>query len=361
MNRDALTVVVGILIVFSTLSGTVGAASTGPTGTQAGPTAQTDAVESLEFGEAERNRTPQTADEFLRAFRALQNTSAFRAYGEFEVVRTQAVISIQAGTFEDQDRRRMRLLLQALDNFSEAHRLMENESLKRSLTAANRSERTLNQLHGAGGSRYSNLAEIGLTRFYRDLGNRLTNQSRQTTRAPEEIRLLESAAVAFRKGDSPDQFARYSALAENKSAAYQRDRREMNESATAARSFLDDCGSACGSPITAIRTYRGDLFRLYDDGRRARADVSRAVALATENGLSDQASQYRQLRRSVTQTVLTLILACVAIAVGYMLVLGLPTMFVSLRLWSWARDRQAERVGSVLTSVPATEGYDASE
>jgi len=107
-------------------------------------------------------QTPEDANDFLSEFRELQGSPAFEEYNEFEVVRSQAVVAVQAGEFDDTERRQMRLVLQALRSFNTAYRLSQNGSVVESVRRANETGQALNQLSAGGGEKYSALAGLAL-------------------------------------------------------------------------------------------------------------------------------------------------------------------------------------------------------
>ena len=212
---------------------------------------------------------PQSSDEFLSAFRGLSGSESLETYSEFEVIRTQAVIAVQAGEFDDSERQQMRAVLRALVRFDEAYRAAENGSLGESLESAESVRETLSELESAGGTQYSSVAGVALDRFFRSLGDRFEERSRADISTPERIAALRRAGEAYRLGGSSDRFAEVSVRSEQLTSEFERDREELNESVAAAEGFLGQCADTCGDPVTAVTSHTVSVFGLYSDARTA--------------------------------------------------------------------------------------------
>ena len=304
---------------------------------------------------------PQSSDDFLAAFRELSGQESLSAYSEFEVIRTQAVVAVQSGSFEDDDRARMRAVLRTLVRFDAAYAAAQNGSLESSFASATATREAVSTLDSSGGTVYSSLATVALDRFFGSLGERFEQRSRaEGTSTPERIAALRRAGEAYRLGGSSDRFAQVSVEAERLASAWDRDSREINESMATTRAFLDRC-DACGGPVTAVTTYTVGVFGLYTDARAATAEGSEAVRIAEANGLGDRTAELAGVADDASSTLLSLAVGSAVLLFAYALVLAIPTMFVAGRISAWARDRRAASVGSVLSAMPREVYADGGE
>ncbi|MGQ4555510.1 hypothetical protein [Halobellus sp. GM3] len=294
---------------------------------------------------------PQTSDEFLAAFRELSGQGSLETYSEFEVIRTQAVVSVQAGDFEDADRQRMRAVLRTLVRFDEAYQAAEEGDLSGSLQSAETTRESLSELESAGGTQYSSLAGVALDRFFRSLGDRFEERSREDISTPARIDALERAGEAYRAGGSSDRFAEVSVRAEQLASAYERDREEMNESIAAAQAFLGQCGDTCAGAVSAVTTHSTGVFGLYSDARAASAAGSEAVRIAETHNL-ERTEELQSLADESSSTLLSLAIGSALLLLAYAALLAVPTMLIAGRISLWAKDRRAASVGSILTPMP---------
>ena len=225
---------------------------------------------------------PQSSDDFLAAFRQLAGQESLSAYSEFEVIRTQAVVAVQSGSFDDADRERMRGVLRTLVRFDAAYAAAQNDSLTASFESATATREAVSGLESSGGTVYSSLASVALDRFFRSLGERFEQRSRADgISTPEQITALKRAGEAYRRGGSGDRFAEVSVEAEQLESTWERDQQEINESMAATQGFLDRCGAACEAPVSAVSTHTVGVFGLYTDARTASAASGDAVRTAS--------------------------------------------------------------------------------
>ncbi|MFB6091753.1 MAG: hypothetical protein ABEK02_01940 [Haloquadratum sp.] len=305
---------------------------------------------------------PQSSGEFLAAFRELSGRESLVRYSEFEVLRTQAIVAVQAGDFTAADRKRMRAVLRTLVQFDHAYRAAANGSLAEGLRYAKRTQQTISDLEAAGGTQYSSLASVALDRFFRSLGQRFERKSRgEEISTPAQITALRRAAKAYRLGGASDQFAKMSVRAEQLASRFQRDQRVINESLAAAQQFFERCGEACSSPVSAIAAKRLAVFGLYVDARAASAASARAVQIARTHNLGERTEQLQALSERSGAMLLSLTIASALLFLAYGLVVAIPTMLVASRLSLWATDRAAADVGSVLTPMPTEVRADGGE
>jgi hypothetical protein len=303
---------------------------------------------------------PQSSDQFLAAFRELSGSESLETYSEFEIIRTQAVVAVQAGEFTDEDRQQLREVLRVLVRFDEAYRAADDGDLATSLESAETARETLSDLESAGGTQYSSLAGVALDRFFRSLGDRFEERSRADISTPERITALERAGEAYRLGGSSDRFAEVSVRSEQLTSEFERDREELNESVAAAEGFLGQCADTCGDPVTAVTSHTVSVFGLYSDARAATAAGSEAVRIAETHNL-DRTEELQSLAEESSSTLLSLAIGSAIVVFAYALVLAIPTMLVASRLSLWAKDRRAASVGDVLTPMPTEVRADGGE
>ena len=305
---------------------------------------------------------PQSSDDFLAAFRQLAGQESLSAYSEFEVIRTQAVVAVQSGSFEDADRERMRGVLRTLVRFDAAYAAAQNDSLTTSFESATATREAVSGVESAGGTVYSSLAGVAIDRFFRSLGDRFEQRSRADgISTPQQITALDRAAEAYRLGGSSDRFAEVSVEAEQLESTWQRDQQEINDSMAATQGFLDRCGAACEAPVSAVSTHTVGVFGLYTDARAASAASSDAVRIAETNNLGDRTTELQSAADSTSSTLLSLAIGSAILLFAYAFVLAIPTMFVASRISAWARDRRAASVGSVLSAMPQEVYTDGGE
>jgi hypothetical protein len=364
MKGTLLRMIVVVCVVTSTAG--VAAAASGAQGSTADAR---DGTAPADLGAASAHtdvdidvEEPQSGDDFLAAFRQLSGQESLSAYSEFEVIRTQAVVAVQSGSFDDADRERMRGVLRTLVRFDAAYAAAQNDSLEASFESATATREAVSGLDSSGGTVYSSLASVALDRFFRSLGEQYEQRSRADgISTPEQIDALQRAGEAYRLGGSSERFAEVSVEAEQLESAWARDSQEINESMAATQGFLDRCGAACGSPVSAVSTHTLGVFGLYTDARAASSASNDAVRTAEANNLGDRTTELQAVAGDASDTLLSLAIGSALLFFAYAFVLAIPTMFVAGRMSAWARDRRAASVGSILSAMPREVHTDGGE
>lgn len=300
--------------------------------------------------------SPETADEYLDAFRELEGHEAFQEYSEFEVVRAQAVSAVQVGTFTDAKAERMKLVYEVLVTFDEAYNLSTSGSRIESLERANETAALLADLRAAGGSQYAALTKIALDRFYRDQGQSLHEKALAANDTRTKLRLMDEAATAYQRGGAVDQYSNLVVQRERLKSTYSADVKTLNESMTAAREFLSRCNDGCGSPVAALTTHSTSVFDKYGDARRTTSRLGVAADVAAEHGLTDRSETVQSFRERTQSAVVSLAIASVLLALGFAAVVAIVAMVVAHRLSAWARDVESSQVGEIVLSEEVVHG-----
>jgi hypothetical protein len=339
------------------------AAAEGATGIAADGTTTADLDTASAYSDVDIDiEEPQSGDDFLAAFRQLSGQESLSAYSEFEVIRTQAVVAVQSGSFDDADRERMRGVLRTLVRFDAAYAASQNGSLEASFESATATREAVEELDSSGGTVYSSLASVALDRFFRSLGDQYEQRARaDDISTPEQIDALQRAGESYRLAGASDRFAEVSVEAEQQESAWERDSREINESMAATQGFLDRCGAACEGPVSAVSTHTTGVFGLYTDARAASAASGESVRIAESNNLGDRTAELQAVADEASGTLLSLAIGSSILLFAYAFVLAIPTMFVAGRISAWARDKRAASVGSVLSAMPREVYTDGGE
>ncbi|NHN61692.1 MULTISPECIES: hypothetical protein [Halorussus] len=304
----------------------------------------------------EEASSPETADEFLDAFRGLEGNPAFQEYSEFEVVRAQAVSAVQVGTFTDAKAERMRLVHEVLVTFDEAYNLSRSGSRTAALERVNETESLLADLRAAGGTQYAALTGIALDRFYVDQGEALHEAALATNDTRTRLDRMASAATAYKRGGAVQQYSNLVVQRERLQSAYRADVEALNESVAAARSFLDSCGEACGSPVGALAAHGTAVFDEYAAARSANDRLAAAETVTAEHGLADRARTVGALRERARSAVTGLALASALLALGFALVVAVVAMLFAHRLAAWGRDVEDSQIGEIVLSEEVAHG-----
>ncbi|QZP39462.1 hypothetical protein [Halobaculum magnesiiphilum] len=294
----------------------------------------------------------ETADEFLAELRQYEDSPALSTYSEFEVMRGQAVTDVQTGEFTEADRERMAAVVAVLDEFTAAYGAAQNESSSESLDRADATAEAIDQLEAAGGDNYATLARLGLERFYRQRGEALYERSREATDTSAELVALESAAAAFEAAGASDRYSTVSAEASRVRAIYESDRERMESAMSAAGTFVDDCGDACGSPVAAITALGPGVFGTYTDARSANSDAAVAVQLAEKHGLDAESERANTLATATSDALFSLSVAATILALVYALLVGLVAAAFGWRIATWAEDVDGSKVGRIVPRDP---------
>jgi len=300
--------------------------------------------------------SPETADEYLEAFRALEGQEAFQEYSEFEVVRAQAVSAVQVGEFTDAKAQRMALVYDVLTTFEEAYALSGNGDRAASVEQANETAGLVAELRNAGGSQYAALTTVALDRFYQNQGEALHETALETNDTRERLSLMGSAASAYQQGGAVQQYSNLVVQRERLQSTYESDVETLNESVAAAREFGSRCQDACGSAVGAVTTHSTAVFGLYGDARTTDDRLATAGSLAAEHGLADRAETVSSLREQSGSAVTSLALASAMLALGFALVVALVAMAVAHRLSAWARDVEDSQVDDIVSAQEVAHG-----
>ncbi|MFB6197063.1 MAG: hypothetical protein ABEI52_02175, partial [Halobacteriaceae archaeon] len=289
---------------------------------------------------------PDTATEYLAAFQSLGGAEAFQHYSEFESIRSVAVTKLQVGDFTSSERQRMDLLLRILRTFKEAYAAAQNGSTVVALRKANQTDSLVTNLRNAGGNEFAAYASIALDRFYFRLGEDIYQSFQDARRTPRQIRLGKLAATAYKRAGATNRFSDLIVKTQNLSATLQTDLRRVNATVSAARGFLSNCNS-CGNYEHALRM-GPKLFGKYAAVHALDPQVSRAVTLLANHGLSDRKRRIQALDQKITQVHIALAIASGILGVGFTVVVGIIGAAFMIRILAWERDLEDSRVDEIL-------------
>lgn len=336
------------LVVCASLS------AAGPAGAATAAAGAGDAVRSASAGPpagAQAGAQPETADEYLAALRDLNGSAALDAYGEFEVIRVQAVASVQVGEFTDADAERTGLVLELLRSFNETYTLLENGSREASLERANETARLVDQLRDAGSAENVALANLALDRFHRDVGERFNERAEATNRTPDRAELKRQAARAYREAGAIERYTELTVTADELRATYEDDLETVNGTLNATDEFLADCEDACSSPVGAITAFGPGVFDRYREARSLGFELRTADSLAEDHVLTDLESTIADEFTGPTASArTTLAIGSTVLVLAYALVVGAVAGLVATRLVKWERDVTASRVGEIVSA-----------
>jgi len=291
-------------------------------------------------------QTPEDANDFLSEFRELQGSPAFEEYNEFEVVRSQAVVAVQAGEFDDTERRQMRLVLQALRSFNTAYRLSQNGSVVESVRRANETGQALNQLSAGGGEKYSALAGLALDRFYETQGDRIFEMARNTDQTRQRLALMREAGTAYSRAGASDRFSELTVRTSRLETEFGSDLERINESAAGSRRFLDGCSATCDSAISAA-LLGPNVFERYRTAMGADSAAHRSLELAREHRI-ERTAELEELAASTRSSLVSLAIGSLLVALAYGALIALIAGFITLRVVAWQQDFLAARVDAVV-------------
>lgn len=304
----------------------------------------------------QEDSTPETADEYLDAFRGLQGHEAFQEYSEFEVVRSQAISTVQVGTFTEAKAERMALVYEVLVTFEEAYNLSQTGSRVESLERANATATLLADLRAAGGNQYAALTTLALDRFYRDQGEALHEEALAANDTRTKLELMRHAATAYKHGGAVEKYSNLVVQRGSLESSYEADVETLNESMAAARRSLSRCDDGCESPVAALATHSTSVFDRYADMRRTTDRLAVAADVAAEHGLSDRADEVSATRERAWSAVVSLAVASAALVLGFAAVVAIVAMVVAHRLSAWARDVEHSHVGEIVMSEEVVHG-----
>ncbi|QLH76565.1 hypothetical protein HZS55_04260 [Halosimplex rubrum] len=314
----------------------------------AGVTTPVGAAAADSHGSAAQAAQPETQEEYLDRFRALNGTAAFAQYQELEVIRSQAVLEVQVGNFTDTKRQRMGRVLDLLVTFREAVAARANGSNARSLELGNETDSiTDSLLETEGGRQYAVLADLALDRFFERNGQAFLERAEGIERTPDRLTVLERSATAFRRAGAADRFSQITLRIETTRQQYRSDLEEMNESAAVTDAFLASCGG-CDAPTEALQRHRLNVFALYSQSLRADIEAQRGETLAARHALSDRTGQFQSETATIDRYRQTLAVTGAGVIVGFAVVVALVGALVTWRLMRWRRDLVDAQAGDVV-------------
>jgi len=293
------------------------------------------------------DQMPETRDEFLATFRDMNGTAAFGTYTEFEIIRSQVLLNVQAGSFKTADRERSERAVRLLRRFTEAYTCQQSGEFAAALALANDTDAVASELAASGSGQFGTLADLALTRFYTRVGEELRTRGETIDRTPDRIETFELAALAFRRAGATDQFAQLSIRLDETRQVYQEDMAQYNESMTAAQSFVDGYG-AYMSPGTALAAIGGDVFDRYTAARTASDETAEAAELARKHALEDRTARAETLGAEVAAARDTLAAAAAGAMIGFAALVALVAGLLGSRLAAWRQDFRDTQVGNVV-------------
>lgn len=288
---------------------------------------------------------PETADEYLTAFRRIADREAFEQYNEFETIRSFAVSKLQVAPFSGELDREMEHVLAVLESFDRSYAAAQDGEHERSLQEAAVVREHVDALLEAGYT-YAPLADLALNRFYEDRGDELLTLSEETATTPDRIERLELAAEAFQAADASRKYSEVSFRLEELRTEYERDVEAMDAAAEQADDLLDDC--ACSAPEEAVQSAGIGVFDRYAEATATVDQVREGHDLATKHALSSRTAEFETLRTDVESARETLTIASVLVLVGYGAVVALVAMLFTHRFVTWRRTFDASQVGEIV-------------
>lgn len=293
---------------------------------------------------------PETCDGFLTTFRNMSGLNSLDAYTEYDVIRTQASVEVQVGQCDDAKLRRMEYVYRILVSFEQAYQASQDQSSQSRLESLQHADRTASAIEGlrnAGGREYVVLSRLALDRFYRNRGERFNQLAEQAGPTPKKVELLRLAARAFNSAGLAERYGRLTIRADRMEADYQQDIQQVNESTTAARTFLDNCRGSCDSLEEAMALGPA-VFGHYRQAERLRVQLETAVQLAKDQNLDERSATTQNLRTDIQAAHESLAVASAILVFGYVTLLLLVTMVGLIPLIRWRRDLSASRDGDML-------------
>lgn len=294
---------------------------------------------------------PESSEEFVQTFQS-QNRPYFDEYNEFETIRSFAESKVQVGTFSDDERREMKLVLRLFDAFESSYLQAQNGSLEASLATSNRVERCIERLREMDVG-YAELASIALDRFYERVGQRLLERANTEASTPEQLRYQRLAAEAFRRGGASQEFQEISLRLERDEAEFASDLEDMNRSEAQGQNFLTRC-QRCDDPMGIVQTHGFDVFNLYEKSLSVQAGVSQAESLADKHSLSERRSRYESLGSRIETVRFNIAIAASMMILGYAAAIALIAGVVAHRISAWRETVEQSRVGDVVLMEGST-------
>jgi hypothetical protein len=291
---------------------------------------------------------PDTPEEFLATFQALEGTESFEAHSELEVIRSQAVQDVQVGEFTDAKEQRLSYVLELLWTFDDAVRMQENESYDRALALGNESRDIAAQLRETEqGEQYALLADIALDRFYEQTAQTLLSEAEETENTPTRIKLLSQTALAYNEAGATERFGQVALRADETTQEFEADLETINETNAVLTGFLETC-TDCEDVGTLVTGEGFSVFGLYADSLSALSAGEDGTALAEQHALSDVETRMSEDREQAAEYSQTLAMASASLILGYSTVLGLVVAVITWRLMLWKRDFTDSQYGDVI-------------
>jgi hypothetical protein len=353
-----IQLLIGLLVVGSVVGAhPVGARTTTHDSVQASPS-PTESVSVLWEGapataNVEATTPPETADEYLAAFQAMDDVQAFERYTQFETIRSLAVSKLQVVEFDDATAREMNTTLTLLRSFRTAYGAAQNGSTDATLAAANRTLSSVGALQEQGLT-YAPLAEIALSRFYETRGDEFLQAATNASTTPEEINQLRLASVTFERAGASQKFSDVNLRYQQVRSEFRRDVETMNASVSTTDAFLSAC-SSCSSVSATITSSGMETFDRYLRAGPTLGALREAESLANKHGLEEREGSFAATREEVATTRTTLAAASVALLLGYGVALALIAMVVAHRLVVWNETVEASQVGEIVMLEEVTD------
>lgn len=297
-------------------------------------------------GTVAARKHPKTANEYFSTLRSMGGMGIYAKYGELETIHSRALTEIQVGKFDSTERKKMDAVIGLFRSFSNASDHAKAADYRAAFASAKRVDHQVSTLREYDRTS-AVLAQLALTRFYKNLGDKLGTQASEANKTSVEIELRSMAATAYRRANEPKQAAEYIRQTERLRARYHSDLEFMNTTTSRTAPFLQQC-QQCTSPIGAIGVQGLDVFTRYQTARAHYWNVTNARQRATANGLKQRSRQLDDLASRVGAVWRSLAVAAVGLVVGYGLLIALIAMFVVWRVFSWKADYLAARVDSVV-------------
>lgn len=302
------------------------------------------------IGTAAAQETPETADEFFETFRAMEGTEAYQEYEEFETLRTFAITRVQeVGTLDEDDRAEFTAVLDTMVAFERAYELASADDYEKSLAAAKDAESAIDDLESYGETQ-ATLANLAMTRFYVTLGDGLREEASSTERAPDRVELLSTTATAYERANRPTEAAEFNLQAEQLSAEYNAAVTRIDDAEATAGVFLEQCPD-CSTVTGVIGGFANpvQIFAQYQASQESFSRLRAAQDDATDNGLSERASEIESLATDVDEARRSLAVASALILIGYGLAIGVLGAIVFARVFYWQRTYDRGQIGAVIT------------
>lgn len=296
--------------------------------------------------------TPETGDEFLDVFQALEGTDSFETYSELEVVRSSAVQDAQVGEFTATTEQRLELVLSLLEEFDRTAQLraevQPQEADGEVFESGTRVRNITEQLRQVeDGEEYALLADIALDRLFTERAETLLAEADQADTTPEQLRLLSLSATGYDKAGATERLAEVEVRRQETNQTFARDRVRINETAADLDRFLDRCVE-CDSLADLVAEEHVSVFGLYTDSLSLDEQASEAISLAARHGLDDRETELRGLRGTVDDHGTTLGVTSAVLVQGYSAATGLVVALVTWRLMIWRRDVVDSQRGDVV-------------